>query len=157
METAEAAVEVEEGKTATFSPRLKPDAVAGNLVRNPRFEVRWIKPDRPDGWTRDPVKQGRWASAPVRVPVDQACTLRVEFVPDKQVPVKIRWRTNPSSTADSREMAVELKGGAADLRPDPLLRRFEKGVLFLEVLVETDGPAEAACRHVAVTFVPKEK
>jgi hypothetical protein len=32
---------------------------------------------------------------------------------------------------------------------------FEKGVLFLEVLLQTDEPPAKVCRHVAVTFVTR--
>lgn len=141
------------GKVTKLSPRLKPDPVSGNLVRNPHFRVRWVSPDRPDGWTPDPVKAGRWASAPIRAPVGQAASVRVEFVAGKRVPVSIRWRSNPSSTVDARE--VPLGGDFPIVVEQPNLTPFEKGFLFLEVLLHTAGPPGDICRHLAVTFAGK--
>ncbi|HUR55118.1 MAG TPA: carboxypeptidase regulatory-like domain-containing protein [Gemmataceae bacterium] len=143
-----------DGKATDVSPRLRPDPVAGNLVRNPRFKVRWVTPDQPDCWGRDSVKSGRWASAPIRVPVGTACSVRVEFVPGKRVPVSVRWRSNPSSTADSREVALAGPDFPVTVTT-PALTPFEKGYLFLEVLLHTDGPPADVCRHVAVTYRPK--
>lgn len=40
----------------------------------------------------------------------------------------------------------------AETAPDPLLKSFEKGFLYLEVRLHTDKPPEEAFRHVAVTF-----
>jgi hypothetical protein len=146
-------VELKAGEVARLEPRLKPDA--GNLVRNPRFALRWVTPDQPDGWRRDPAKPGRWACAPVRVPVGQACAVRVEFVEGKSVPVSLRWRTNPSSTADSREVALDATKFPVEVSPAERLKPFEKGYLFLEVLLHTDKPPEESVRHVAVTFAKK--
>ena len=39
-------VELTAGQVTELSPRPKPDPVAGNLVRNPHFRVRWVSPDR---------------------------------------------------------------------------------------------------------------
>ena len=149
------AVVLEAGKTATVEPKLKPDAVAGNLVRNPRFALKWIFADQPDAWTRDPAKAGRWASAPIRVPVGQTCTLRVEFAGEVRAPVSVRWRSNPSSIAGSREVALDVAKLPAEVTPDPLMKPFEKGYLYLEVLLHTDKPPEELVRHVAVTFAKK--
>jgi hypothetical protein len=145
-------VSLEAGKCATLSPRLRPGPVPGNLVRNPRFALRWVTPDRPDGWSPD---RGRWASAPVRVPVGRECLIRAEFVPGKRVPVSVRWRSNPSSTADSREAAVDADRLPARVAPDPELRPFEEGFLYLELLLHTDRPPAEVCRHVAVTLAEK--
>jgi hypothetical protein len=148
-------VVLESGKTTTVEPKLRPNAIAGNLVRNPRFALKWILPDQPDSWTRDTAKSGRWASAPIRVPVGQACTVRVEFVGDARVPVSVRWRSNPSSTAGSREVALDITKLPAEVAPDPLLKPFEKGFLYLELLLHTDKPPEELFRHVAVTVAKK--
>ena len=148
-------VTLEAGKTATVEPKLKPDAVAGNLVRDPRFALKWILADQPDGWTRDGAKVGRWASAPIRVPVGQACSVRVEWAGEARVPVSVRWRSNPSSTADSREAALDVAKGAVEMTPDPLMKPFEKGYLYLELLLHTDKPPAELFRHVAVTFAKK--
>ncbi len=143
----------EAGKTATVEPKLKPDA--GNLVRNPRFAHKWILADQPDGWSRDTVKGGRWVSAPVRVPVGQACVVRVEFVGEKKVPVSVRWRSNPSSTVGGRETALDVAKFPVEVAPDVLMKPFEKGYLYLEVLLHTDGEPAKAVRHVAVAFAKK--
>jgi hypothetical protein len=142
-----------------LSPRLRPDAVAGNLVRNARFECRWLHADRPDWWTKDPRNPRRWASAVIRVPVRQKCAVRVEFQPGKQVPVFVRWRGNPSALYDSREAALDPKrvdeAGRliAEVAPDERIQPFEKGVLFLEVLLQTERDPAEVCRHVGVTFL----
>jgi hypothetical protein len=140
------------GKTTVLSPRLKSDPVPGNVVRNPAFRLAWVSSDQPDCWIRDTVKVGRWACVPIRVPIKQACMVHVDFVPGKRVPVSLRWRTNPSSTADSQEVELDVAKLPARIEP-PLLPPFEKGVLFLEVLVHTDSNMEDVCRYVAVTFV----
>lgn len=148
-------VVLEAGKATTVEPKLKPDAVPGNLVRNPRFALKWILPDQPDGWTRDTAKTGPWASAPIRVPVNHPCTVGVEWTGDARVPVSLRWRRNPSSTADSREVALDVAKLPTVIATYPLLKPFEKGYLFLEVLLHTDKPPEEVFRHVAVTFAKK--
>lgn len=146
---------VRAGETVRLSPTMTADAVPGNLIRNPRFALSWVKPGQPDCWAPDPVKRGRWASALIRVPVGKKCVLRVEFAPGKAVPVSVRWRSDPSSASSGRE--VELKSDrdadgrlTAEVSPDPLQQPFEKGVLFLEVLLATDGPPGDVVRHIAV-------
>ena len=67
----------------------------------------------------------------------------------------LRWRSNPSSTAGSRAATPDVAEGAADVTPDPLLKPFEKGYLYLEVLLRADKPPEELFRHVAVTFAKK--
>ena len=143
------------GETTVMEPKLKPDPVAGNLVRNPRFAVRWTLPNQPDAWTRDPAKPGRWASAPIRVPVGQACSVRISFAGENRTGVSLRWRTNPSSLSESREVLLDSAKLPAEIHPDPALKPFEKGVLFLEVLLHTDRSPDVAFRHVAVAFSKK--
>lgn len=129
--------------------KLRADAVAGNLVRNPTFALRWVKDGQPDDWFRDPVRLGRWTSALIRVPVEQKCAVHVQFQQGVTAPIAIRWRTDPSKV-EGRE--VKLEDGKGEIVPDPLAKPFEKGFLFLEVLIETDKPLGEVCKHVSVVF-----
>lgn len=147
-------IEVKAGEETRIERKLQPDAVPGNLVRNSEFKVNWVCPDRPDGWYPDPARRGRWASALIRVPVDRRCSVGVRFVQGESCPIAVRWRTDPSK-ADGPEVRLAHKKDDAlnaDVAPDPLLKQFEKGFLFLEVLVETDKPIHTVCRHIAVTI-----
>jgi hypothetical protein len=149
-------VEVKPGEATTLSPALRADDFAGNLVRNPRFLLSWVKPGQPDGWMRDPAKRGRWASAVLRVPVDQACQVRITFQPGQTAPVSVRWRSNPASTGGSQEVPLASpRDGVltADVTP-PRLKPFEKGVLYLEVLLGVAGKPTEAVQHVGVRFRP---
>lgn len=145
-----------EGEEMVQEKRLSPDEVPGNLIRNPRFELNWIKPNQPDWWSRDPRNKSRWASAVIRVPLDRECVVQVDFGSGKQVPVVARWRTNPSSLVGSREVPLKLEHDEKSHRfravTAPDLTPFEPGVLFLEVLIESDQPLPNVCRHVAVTY-----
>jgi hypothetical protein len=146
------------GTETVLDHRLRPDRVPGNLVRNAAFALSWLAPERPDGWQRDPVRRGRWASALVRVPVEKTCVVRVELQDGQRVPLAVRWRSDPSSAQAGRESPLDLdrrdeKGRVlAERTPDRLQKPFEKGILFLEVLIETDRPLAEVCRHVAVAF-----
>jgi hypothetical protein len=150
-------VELHAGKAARLHENVPADRVASNLIRNPDFQLRWLKKDHPDWWTPDPVRGGRRASALVRVPVGQKCTVRVEFQPGQRCPVAVRWRGNPAQASDSREMMLSSEEPPAAgpllavVTPDARVRPFEKGFLFLDVILETPSPAQT-CRHVAVTF-----
>ena len=42
-----------------------------------------------------------------------------------------------------------------EILPDTALKRFEKGVLFLEVLLHTERSPDEAFRHVAMSFSKK--
>jgi hypothetical protein len=95
-------VEVVANRETRLDRKLRADVVAGNLVRNPTFALRWVKVDQPDGWFSDPVRRGRWASALVRVPLEQRCAVRVQFQQGVSAPIAIRWRTDPSK-AEGRE------------------------------------------------------
>ncbi len=153
-------IELTAGREARLDVRLKPDRVTGNLVRNPSFRLSWVSPPRPDGWGPDPLRRGRWAGALLRVPLDRKCLVRVEFQPGEGAAVAIRWRSDPSSAGGGREVALTTKGGGknhvtAEVAPDTLLKPFEKGVLFLEVLIETTKPLPEVCRHVSVGFADR--
>lgn len=67
----------------------------------------------------------------------------------------LRWRTNPSSLTDSREVSLDSAKLPMEILPDPALKPFEKGVLFLEVLLHTERSPDEAFRHVAVSFSKK--
>jgi len=155
----ETAVELKAGKTTYLSKKLATDAVPGNLVRNPRFQLEWIKPGQPDWWSPDKIKAGRWTSALIRVPVVEICSVGIEFQAGKQVPVGIRWRSNPALAADSLELPLTFERQdasgrlVAQVTPDRNLKPFEKGFLYLELLLKTEAKPNEVCRHAAVTFV----
>ena len=56
----------------------------GNLIRNPDFLLRWVSPDRPDGWY--PGKNS-WISDPVRVTAG------------RKYRVSIKWKPGTTATA----------------------------------------------------------
>ncbi|MBI5757959.1 MAG: carboxypeptidase regulatory-like domain-containing protein [Planctomycetales bacterium] len=151
-------VELRSGVVIELSAQLRDDSVADNLVRNSRFDLAWVKTDIPDGWIRDPRNKSRWGSAVIRVPLDRSCAVQMDFGSGKQVPVIARWRTNPSSLGGSREVPLKLERDGnsnrfqAVIAPDRTLTPFEAGVLFLEVLIETDQPLPVVCRHVTIAF-----
>jgi hypothetical protein len=145
-------VEVTPNRDTPVDRKLRPDSVAGNLVRNPAFSVQWIRRDQPDFWTRDPVRRGRWASALIRVPVNRRCSVRVEFQPGNSAPLSIRWRTDPSK-AEGREFKFGEEKKVIEVAADPLISPFEKGYLFLEVLIETDRPLIKICKHVSAVLI----
>ena len=158
--TTVANVELRSATPVQLSPRLEPDPVPGNLIRNSEFRLSWIKPGQPDWWSREPQKPNRWASALVRVPLDRKFTIRVAFVDDKPVSVSARWRSNPSSTAGSREVPVNFARQdsvgrrTAEIKPPEGQPPFNANdrVLYLELLIDSDKPIESVCLHVAVTF-----
>ncbi len=141
--------ELAPGRETRLDRKLEPDRVSGNLVRNPTFTVRWVRDTQPDCWYRDSVRRNRWASALIRVPLDQRCVVNVDFKPEHLAPIALRWRTDPSK-AEGRE--VKLNRLPAEVAPDPLTKPFEKGFLFLEVLIETKLPLPEVCKHVSVVF-----
>lgn len=152
-------VDLRSGEITKLSASLRADEVPSNIVRNSRFELSWTKPNIPDGWTRDPRNKLRWASAVIRVPLGQTCAIQIDFGSGKPMPIIARWRTNPSSLGGSREIPLQLdRDGKTNTyrtitAADSNLKPFEVGVLFLEILIESDQPLPTACRHVAVTFV----
>jgi hypothetical protein len=156
--THQVKVELRPGQTRTLSPRLAADEVADNLVRNPDFRLEWVKPGQPDGWRRDPARADRWTSAVIRVPLERACLVRVTLRPGKSAGVALRWRSNPASTAGSREVAVQVVKDVADMevKPDRTMVPFEKGVLYLEVLIATPARLAEVVRHVSVRFAGEE-
>jgi hypothetical protein len=150
-------VAVRASEQTCLNQKLKPDRVPGNRVRNPSLWLRWLVTDRPEGWTSDPVRGNRWASALIRVPVGVKCTIGVEFQPGQAANVSARWRTDPSQPRSGREVVLALKekeGGkrTAEVDVPDHLQPFEKGVLFLEVLIETPQALSVVCRHVFVVF-----
>lgn len=142
-------IELKPGKTTRLELELKPDHVKGNLVRNPSFALRWVRKDQPDCWYADRSRRDCWASSLIRVPVGQQSTLDVKYHSDKRAPISIRWRTDPSK-AEGREFKIESL--PATIAPDKLAKPFEKGFLFLELLIETKEPIEKICEHVSVVL-----
>jgi hypothetical protein len=141
-------------KTITLlSPEMAVDPVPGNLVRNAQMAVEWVKPGQPDCWVRDPVRAGRWASAVMRIPIKQTCEVRIVCRPGKSVPVSVRWRSNPASTAGSSEVGLKV-GRTAEVTPSALLP-FEKEFLFLELLIAGKEPLGELIEHAAVRFKPR--
>jgi hypothetical protein len=150
--------ELRSGDVIELPVQLVADEVAGNLIRNPRFELAWTRTDIPDGWTRDARKKSRWASAVIRVPQGRACVVQLDFGSEKPVPVIARWRSNPSSVGGSHEVPLTTETDSPPHRFKAVtsakqdLKPFEPGVLFLEILIESDRPLPNVCRHVAVTL-----
>ena len=57
-----------------------------------------------------------------------------------------------SKSATPVSVALDIAKGAVEVTPDPLMKPFEKGYLYLELLLHTDKPPAELFRHVAVTF-----
>lgn len=154
-------VEVKSGESLSIDLLLKPDSIAGNVMRNPRFELQWLKPGQPDWWRPDPRKPGRWSSALVRVPVDAVCSICIEFHGDRNVPVLARWRTDPSNAGSGTEIPLEFTErdssgrNIAQISPHKSLKPFEKGVLFLELLFDSPQSPATYCRQAGITLHSK--
>jgi hypothetical protein len=147
------------GETAALSPALEPDPVEGNLIRNPAQELSWATPGQPDCWGRDAKNEKRLAAALIRVPAEQSCRVSIKFTGSRRRPAAARWRSNPSTVEGSLELPIAASAAdaadvtTAELSPPRSLAPFERGFLFLEILIEGDSPADHPCRHAAVTFI----
>jgi Carboxypeptidase regulatory-like domain len=151
-------VDLTPGETTQLAIKLLPDPTPRNLVRNPTFQSVSLREGAPDWWVRDPVHTGRWSSALIRVPIEKACDISVQFIDDIPVPVAIRWRANPSTSSGGREETIALAKQpdsnrfVAAVTPPAAIVPFEKGMLFLELRIDCGPDPRAACRHVAVTL-----
>ena len=152
-EASEIDVDLSPGAPVNLKIDLKPDAMANNLIRNSQFKLKYLNSDRPDWWTPDPKQAGRFTSALMRIPVSARCRLRVDFHEGQSASIAVRWRGNPSDVNDSRESAIAVTDEAVILTPDARVRPFDKGFLFLEVLIAAKRPNEV-CRFVGVELLP---
>ena len=68
----------------------------GNLIRDPRFQVRWLNPQAPDGWHKG-RKDGAefWQSEPMPVTAGTRYRLTVTWRPDAHGEAVILWDRNP--------------------------------------------------------------
>lgn len=78
------------GQTLHLDWRLRPSDPAGNLVRNPRFKIRWTAQDVPDQWRFDKAKN-YWLSD--NVPIEAGKSYRVGFEAKASAhpDVKLQW------------------------------------------------------------------
>lgn len=149
-------------RPTSLDVQLVSDPIAGNLVRNSAFDLSWINRGQPDWWSRDSAQQSRWSSALIRVPVDQKCCIHVNWGDLKDVPLFARWRTNPAVSGSGLVAPITLDKGmdmefsTAIVVPPKSLTPFEKGFLYLEILIESTDPLSKTCDLVAVTFQDPE-
>lgn len=82
--------ELNPGQTLHADWRLQPSDPAGNLVRNPRFKIRWTAKDAPDQWRFDKAKK-YWLSD--SGPVEGGKSYRVGFQAkgSARADVKLQW------------------------------------------------------------------
>ncbi len=59
-------ITVQSGQRVHLRWDLGPSAVPGNLIRNPDFQIRWIRTGAPDGWQYD-APNGYWRSDNIKV------------------------------------------------------------------------------------------
>lgn len=158
------AVLLSPGSRRKLDAEFRTDEHPGNLVRNPDFALRWIRPDTPDFWSRDPGNRARWTSALIRVPRGRECQIDVEFIDRQRCPTSVRWRTNPAQPSSGREIRLASDSAlpspsnnvSLNLAYDESLVTFEKDILYLEIVLKPNGPLADTCRHVSVTFVPRK-
>lgn len=78
------------GQTLHLDWRLQASNPAGNLVRNPRFNIRWVAANTPDDWRFDKAK-GLWESD--NIPVEAGKSYRAGFKAKASARpnVKLQW------------------------------------------------------------------
>lgn len=89
---------------------MTPSTPPGNLVRNGDFQLRWIRPDAPDGWYR---QKGGWESDPIPVTAGQRLNIAADWAPKAGTnSIIVRWR-NTSATAGGQFVTEPpLKAGS---------------------------------------------
>lgn len=87
------------GQTSVEEFRLARTEPPGNLIRDPRFQVRWLKPQVPDGWSKS-RKDGAefWQSEPLPVSAGTRYRLAVSWRPGARGEAVILWDCSPTKT-----------------------------------------------------------
>jgi hypothetical protein len=88
-ETAEAGVLLEKGGSHVKDVLMSESGVAGSLVRNGDFRLRWANPKAPDCWYRT---KDAWEGEPLPVAGGRKYRLRVEWNDGAKGDVQVRWR-----------------------------------------------------------------
>lgn len=152
-------VHVRSGRTCRLDARLRTDPVEGNVVRNPRFALEWTALHRPDFWMPEEGRPGFWVSAPIRVPCDRACALRLEWTGHGAVPVEVRWKSKASATTGYLTVPLECSPDGSSrvsrivLTAPREIEPRKKNVVFLQLVLGAGGDPAATCRHVSVRLV----
>lgn len=111
---------------------LAPSPVAGDLVRNGDFRVRWISPKLPDGWYR--VKE-TWEGEAIPV------------VPGRKIRLTVEWKDGAAGDACVRWREHSAPQGGHPVETPPLLPGTDHAVLsvpdsmnFARIILRSPSP-----------------
>ena len=127
-----------------FAPA--PSDPPGNLLRNPDFQLRWLRRDAPDGWRLD---EGSWVSEAVPVTGGLRYRLDVDWIAGGPGDVLLRWQDIV------RRSGVKYKS-------EPPLGRGKPGQVFTapagfgfaRIILRTKENPEKSFRRIALTAEP---
>jgi hypothetical protein len=144
-ETAEAEVLLEKNGIHVKDVEMGGSTVAGSLVRNGDFRVRWANPTTPDCWTRT---KDAWEGEPLPVGAGRKFRLQVEWKDGAKGDIQVRWREHSAPQ------------GGHPLDDAPLVPGEESRVLtvpekmgFGRILIHGTG-ADFPCAKLALTPEP---
>jgi hypothetical protein len=135
-------VVIKPGSRVHLDWSLEPDSLAGNLVRNPDFRVRWLTTD-PDNWEFDNDSKS-WVSDNIKVTA--GARYRFQATPRNEMPpdVSLQWYKNHwQPTSDSITLPTGKQGGEMEVVAP-------ENAQYARLYIKTrDNPARAVI-HIAL-------
>ena len=132
------------GRTVTRDLALAADPVAGNLLRNAAFNLRWLEAGRPDGWLPNKLKNGGqlWEGETLPLQTNAHYRLLVAWQDKAEGKLVLRIYGAPPATKPIAEFELKAPVAELDLAVTPEMRS------AMVVLHAKDDPGKV-CRHIA--------
>ena len=145
-------VRLMEGRT-NFVRVLLPVAPA-SLLRNGDFKLRWLRADAPDYWTRTDLG---WEGEIVPLRKDQRYLLKVNFKPDTDAEVLVRW-TRPLPHTLPAGMKLPKIDSRPLSRKNPELEFTGSDTMALmQVTVRSKAAPQEVCDGISLVAVRESK
>ncbi len=119
-----------------------------NLIRNGDFQLRWLRPDAPDCWTRTELG---WEGEIVPLQKGQRYRLKVDFNPGATAEVLVRWTRQLPHTLPAATKLPKIDSRPLTARNSELDFTGSDDMALMQITIRSSAPPQEACS--AVTLV----
>jgi hypothetical protein len=123
-----------------------------SLVRNGDFKIKWVRPDAPDCWQHTALG---WEGEVIPLKRGQAYRLRVDFKPEADGDVLVRWTKQLPYTLPQDVKLPRIESRPLTPKEPELVFTGSDSMVLMQISVRSKKPPAALCESISLVTLDK--